>query len=63
MATNNGRITTPTALRLVRSQTSTTGVVMSTYVPDGDIRSSSFGSAEPSEKELARREKMTNEMW
>lgn len=35
----------PSALRLVRSQVSTTGVVMSTYVPDGDIRLGSFASA------------------
>jgi dihydrofolate reductase len=53
----------PSALQLVRSRISTTGVVMSTYVPDGDIRLGSFASAEPSEKELARRKKMANEMW
>ena len=53
----------PLALRLVRSQVSTTGVVMSTYVPSGDIQPGSFPSAEPSEQELARRKKMANEMW
>lgn len=53
----------PSALRLVRSEVSTTGVVMSTYVPSGDIRPGSFPSAEPSEKELIRREKMANGMW
>jgi len=53
----------PSALRLVRSQVSTTGVVMSTYAPDGDIQPGSFASAEPSEKELARRNKMANGMW
>ena len=53
----------PSALRLVRSQVSTTGVVMSTYVPGGDIQPGSFASAEPSERELARRRKMANEMW
>lgn len=37
----------PSALRLVRSQVSTTGVVMSTYVPGGDIQLGSFASAEP----------------
>jgi dihydrofolate reductase len=37
----------PSALRLVRSQVSTTGVVMSTYVPDGDIQLGLFASAEP----------------
>jgi len=53
----------PSALRLVHSQVSTTGVGMSTYVPSGDIQPGSFPSAEPSEKELARRKKMANEMW
>ena len=40
----------PSALRLVRSQVSSTGVVMSTYVPDGDIQLGSFASAEPDAK-------------
>jgi len=53
----------PSALRLVRAQVSTTGVVMSTYVPGGDIQPGSFPSAEPSEKELARRKAMANKMW
>ncbi len=51
----------PGALRLVSTQASTTGVVMSTYAPAGDIRPGSFASAESSEKELARRKKMGNE--
>ncbi|MDW7772643.1 MAG: dihydrofolate reductase family protein [Desulfobulbaceae bacterium] len=53
----------PSALRLVRSRVSTTGVVMSTYVPDGDIQPGSFPSAKPSEKELVRRKKMANGTW
>jgi dihydrofolate reductase len=53
----------PSALRLVRSQVSTTGVVMNTYVPGGDIQPGSFSSAEPSGKELVRRKKMTAGMW
>jgi dihydrofolate reductase len=53
----------PSTLRLVRSQVSATGVVMSTYVTGGDIRTGSFASVAPSEKELARRKKMANEMW
>ncbi len=57
-----GETAKPSALRLVRSQVSTTGVVMSTYVLGGDIRPGSFASAEPSEKELARRKNMANEM-
>jgi len=53
----------PTALRLVRSQVLATGVVMSTYVPGGDIQPGSFPSLEPSKKELARRKMIANEMW
>lgn len=48
----------PFALRLAGSKVSTTGVVMSTYVPAGDIRPGSFVPAEPSAKELARRARM-----
>lgn len=53
----------PSALRLVRSQVSTTGVVMSTYVPSGDIQPGSFSGTEPSEKELARRKRMASGKW
>jgi dihydrofolate reductase len=48
----------PGALSLVSTQASTTGVVMSTYVPTGSIALGSFGQAEPSQKELDRRAKM-----
>ncbi len=58
-----GETAKPSSLRLVRSQVSPSGVVMSTYVPGGDVRPGSFASTEPSEKELARREKMANETW
>jgi len=56
-----GEAARPVALRLVRSQVSNTGVVMSTYVPQGDIQPGSFAQAEPSEKELARRRKWASE--
>jgi len=48
----------PSALRLVHSEVARTGVVMSRYVLDGEIRTGSFATTEPSEKELARRRKM-----
>ncbi len=48
----------PYALRLVASKVSTTGVVMSTYVPAGDISLGSLGQDDPSAKELTRRAKM-----
>jgi dihydrofolate reductase len=51
----------PTSLRLVRSQLAKTGVVMSTYVPDGDVRIGSFAGTEPSDTELARRAKWAAE--
>ena len=51
----------PSALRLVRSRTSNTGVVMSTYVPDGDVRPGSFASTAPSDRELDRRRKLAAE--
>ena len=53
----------PSALRLVRSRVSTTGVVMSTYVPNSDIHPGSFATIEPSERELARRKAIANGMW
>ena len=58
-----GETAKPSSLRLVRSQVSPSGVVMSTYVPEGDVRPDSFASTEPSEKELVRRKSMANEMW
>jgi dihydrofolate reductase len=51
----------PCALRLVASKVSTTGVVMSTYVPAGDIRLGSLSQTEPSAKELTRRAKMATD--
>jgi dihydrofolate reductase len=46
---------------LVASQTSTTGVVMSSYVPAGDVPLGSFAQAEPSAKEVERRAKFARE--
>ena len=51
----------PGALRLAASQTSATGVVMSTYLPAGDIPLGSFAPSEPSAKEVARRAKLARE--
>lgn len=51
----------PGALRLVSTMASTTGVVMNTYVPAGDIPPGSFAQAEPSARELERRAKMARE--
>jgi dihydrofolate reductase len=51
----------PSALRLVDSKVSGTGVVMSTYVPNGEIQPGSFASIEPSARELERRSKWAGE--
>src|ERR1700686_4356240 len=51
----------PCALRLLASKVSTTGVVMTTYVPAEDIPFGSLTQAEPSAKELTRRAKMATD--
>ena len=51
----------PGGLRLVASHTSTTGVVMSTYVLAGDVPLGSFAQTEPSAKEVERRAKLARE--
>ena len=51
----------PGALRLVGSRVSARGVVMSTYVPTGDIPVGSFVPDEPSAKEVERRAKLARE--
>jgi len=53
----------PCTLRLVASTTSASGVVMSTYVPAGDVRPGSYGQSEPSAKELDRRARMAANAW
>ncbi|SFI39472.1 RibD C-terminal domain-containing protein [Bosea sp. OK403] len=53
-----GEGTIPVALKLVDSKASSTGVVMSRYRRGGEIRTGSFAQAQPSEAEIARRERM-----
>jgi hypothetical protein len=48
----------PAALKLVDSQVSSTGVVMGTYEPAGELQTGSFALEEPTEAELRRREAM-----
>lgn len=45
----------PAALKLVKSQTSSTGVIMATYERAGEIEVGSFVTGEPSDAELERR--------
>lgn len=58
-----GETARPSALRLVRSQVSKAGVVMSTYVPAGEVQPGSFANDEPSQQELSRRKKMSAGTW
>ncbi|HJS40063.1 MAG TPA: dihydrofolate reductase family protein, partial [Sphingomicrobium sp.] len=53
----------PGALRLVDSFASDTGVITATYEPDGEVRTGTFATKEPSEEELERREKMEAGAW
>jgi len=51
----------PSALKLVDSRTSTTGVMMARYVPDGAVQTGSFAQQPPSATEMERREKWREE--
>ncbi|TCR70185.1 dihydrofolate reductase family protein [Bosea sp. BK604] len=51
----------PAALKLVDSKASSTGVVMNRYRREGELKTGSFAFDEPSEAEIARRERMTAE--
>ncbi|MDX8536080.1 dihydrofolate reductase family protein [Mesorhizobium abyssinicae] len=45
----------PAAFKLVKSQATTTGVIMATYERGGEIRTGSFAQDEPSQAEIERR--------
>jgi len=47
--------TTPGGLKLVKSQSFPTGVIVARYRPDGAVKTGSFQLAEPSAAEIARR--------
>jgi dihydrofolate reductase len=48
----------PFAMKLVDHKVSTTGVILSTYEPAGDIPLGTFERGEPSKPEMARRKRM-----
>lgn len=56
-----GKGAMPAALKLTDTKVSTTGVVMSTYVRDGEITTGSFQLEELTEPEKARRARMARE--
>jgi dihydrofolate reductase len=51
----------PGALKLIETKVSSTGVLMSIYRPDGAIKIGTFELPNPSQAELARREKIKRE--
>ena len=51
--------TTPAGLKLVKSRSFPTGVIVATYAPDGAVRTGSFQLAEPTEAEMERRRKLS----
>jgi dihydrofolate reductase len=51
----------PGALKLADTKVSSTGVVMATYAPGGDLPTGSFALEEPAEAELRRREGLREE--
>jgi dihydrofolate reductase len=53
--------TMPAGLTLTESRTSSTGVVMSTYQPAGDIPLGSFALDEPTGQEVQRRQRIAEE--
>ncbi len=53
----------PGALKLVEHFVSSTGVVVTSYEPSGDVQTGSFETKEPSQAELERREAMQAGAW
>ncbi len=51
--------TTPSGLKLVKSKSYGTGVIVASYRPDGAVKTGSFQAAEPSAAEIERRRTLT----
>ena len=49
----------PAGLKLLKSQSFPTGVIVANYQPDGAVKTGDFQLAEPTEAELARRRNLT----
>ncbi|NLS15958.1 dihydrofolate reductase family protein [Rhizobium sp. P40RR-XXII] len=48
----------PTAMKLLRTQSSPTGVIFATYQPDGPVKTGSFVGPDPSEEEIEPRKRL-----
>lgn len=58
-----GEGTGPRMLTLVEQRVSASGIVMTTYDLAGEVQTGSFAMIDPSEAELARRERMRSGAW
>ncbi len=56
-----GEGTQPVGLKLINSKTSTTGVIIATYEPAGELKTGSFVPDNPSEVEIERRKRLAEE--
>jgi dihydrofolate reductase len=54
-----GNGATPSGLKLVKSKSYPTGVIVANYVPDGAVKTGDFQHAEPSPAEMERRRKLS----
>ncbi len=48
----------PAAMKLLRTQSSSNGVIFATYQPDGPVKTGSFVGPNPSEEEIERRKRL-----
>ncbi|MDK4714075.1 dihydrofolate reductase family protein [Rhizobium sp. CNPSo 4039] len=48
----------PAAMKLLRTQSSSSGVIFATYQPDGPVKTGSFVGPNPSEEEIERRKRL-----
>ena len=53
--------TQPASLKLIDSKTSTTGVIIATYEPAGELKTGSFAFDNPSVAEIERRKRLDDE--
>lgn len=56
-----GQGTVPSAMKLTKSQSFPSGVIMATYQPQGEVRTGSFALSEPTADELKRRRELEEE--
>ncbi len=56
-----GEGTQPAHLKLIDSKTSTTGVIIATFEPAGELKTGSFGLDNPSDAEIERRKRLVEE--